>query len=152
MDAIELMSSIYIARRRRSAERIRPFGITLPQFFLIQLARRRGAISPSAAAAELSCDRPTATLVAQKCVAQGWLSRRRSDLDRRSSRLVLSGEGEELLDRIERAQLFSASSLGDPFDILDSSERAAFFRALERVESRASDLFGSRHHTQASRR
>ena len=103
MDEIGLMGLVFFARRRRSAEKIRAFGITLPQFLLVQLARRRGAISPSAAAAELSCDRPTATLVAQKCVSRGWLIRRRSATDRRSSRLELSGEGEELLDRIEAA-------------------------------------------------
>jgi DNA-binding MarR family transcriptional regulator len=144
MDEIGLMGSVFFARRRRSAERIRAFGITLPQFLLVQLARRRGAISPSAAAAELSCDRPTATLVAQKCVSQGWLVRRRSDADRRSSRLELSGEGEELLDRIEAARLFSPASIGDPLDALGSEERAAFRVALEKVESRAMELF-TRH-------
>ena len=87
-----------------------------------------------------------------KALITCWLARKRSDSDRRSNRLVLSGEGEELLDRIERAQLFSASSLGDPFDILDSAERAAFFRSLEKVESRARDRFGAQHHTQAARR
>ena len=141
MDEIGLMGLVFFARRRRSAEKIRAFGITLPQFLLVQLARRRGAISPSAAAAELSCDRPTATLVAQKCVSRGWLIRRRSATDRRSSRLELSGEGEELLDRIEAARLFSAASLGDPLDILAPVERAALHSALEKVESRARELY-----------
>jgi DNA-binding MarR family transcriptional regulator len=144
MDEIELMGSVFFARRRLSSKRVRAFGITLPQFFLVQLARRRGPISPSAAAAELSCDRPTATLVAQKCVTQGWLVRRRSDADRRSSRLELSGEGEELLDRIEAARLFSPASIGDPLDALEPAERAAFRSALEKVEYRARRLFD--HH------
>lgn len=136
------MGSVFFARRRHSAERIRAFGITLTQFYLIQLARRRGAISPSAAATELSCDRPTATLVAQKCVSRGWLVRKRSAADGRSSRLVLSGEGEELLDRIEAAKLFAALSLGDPLDVLDPEERAVFRSTLEKIESRARELFG----------
>jgi DNA-binding MarR family transcriptional regulator len=144
MDEIGLMGSVYFSRRRLAAERIRAFGITLPQFFLVQLARRRGPISPSAAADELSCDRPTATLVAQKCVSQGWLFRRRSDTDRRSSRLELSGEGEELLDRIEAARVLSLASIGDPLDALEPAERTAFGAALEKVESRARELFA--HH------
>ena len=141
MDEIGLMGSVFLARRRRSALRIQSFGITLPQFNFIQLARRRGAISPSTAAAELSCDRPTATLVAQKCVARGWLIRRRSDSDRRSNRLVLSGEGEELLDRIEAAKLFASASLGDPLDVLGPDERAALQSSLIKVLARAKTLF-----------
>jgi DNA-binding MarR family transcriptional regulator len=143
MDEIGLMGDIFIARERRSAERLRAFGITLSQFRLIQLARRRGAISPSAAAQELSCDRPTATLVAQKCVSQGWLLRKRFDADRRSARLHLSGEGEELLDRIEKAKLLAIPSLGDPLDVLDGEEKRAFRVALEKVEHRARELFGA---------
>jgi DNA-binding MarR family transcriptional regulator len=143
MDEIELMGSIFSFRRRRSAERVRAFGITLPQFHLIQLARQRGAISPSAAAAELASDRPTATLVAQKCVSAGWLLRKRWGSDRRSARLELSGEGEELLDRIEKARLFSPASLGDPLDALGSEEREAFRVSLEKVEARARQLYGS---------
>lgn len=143
MDEVGLMGSVFLNRRRRSAERMRAFGITLPQFYLIQLARRRGAITPSAAASVLDCDRPTATLVAQKCVSRGWLVRRRSEIDRRSSRLELSGEGEELLDRIEAARLLVASSLGDPLDVLDSDERSIFRATLEKVESRARELFGA---------
>jgi MarR family transcriptional regulator, multiple antibiotic resistance protein MarR len=141
MDEIGLMGSVFFARRRRSAERLRAFGITLPQYYLIQLARRKGAISPSAAAAELSSDRPTATLVAKKCVDRGWLARKRSDGDRRSYRLELSGEGEELLDRIEAARLLSSSALGDPLDVLGSAEREVFRAALAKVQSRAKELF-----------
>jgi DNA-binding MarR family transcriptional regulator len=142
MDEIGLMGSVFFARRRRSAERLRAFEITLPQFYLIRLARLRGAISPSAAAAELVCDRPTATLIAQKCVSQGWLARRRSERDRRSARLELSGEGEELLDRIEKARILSSASIGDPLDVLGSDEREVFRAALEKVGARARELFG----------
>jgi len=142
MDEIGLMGSVFSARRRFTNERLRSFGITLPQFYFIQLARRRGAISPSAAAAELFCDRPTMTLVAQKCVAAGWLIRKRSEDDRRSNRLELSGEGEELLDRIEKTKVFSLASLGDPLDVLGSDERAALRAALGKVEARARKLYG----------
>jgi DNA-binding MarR family transcriptional regulator len=144
MDEISLMGSVFLTRRRLFSDRLRSFEITLPQLHLIQLARRRGPITPSAAASELDCDRPTASLIVQKCVAHGWLARRRSELDRRSSRLELSGEGEELLDRIEKAQILSSALLGDPLDVLESEERAAFGEALEKVEQRSRELLGAR--------
>jgi DNA-binding MarR family transcriptional regulator len=143
MDEVDLMGVVFLARRRRYSELLRSFEITLPQLHLIQLARRKGPISPSAAAALLDCDRPTATLVAQKCVARGWLSRRRSDADRRSARLELSGEGEELLDRIEKARILSSASVGDPLDALALEDRSAFKACLEKVEARARELFGN---------
>jgi DNA-binding MarR family transcriptional regulator len=142
MDEITLMGAIFTARRRTVAERLRTFEITLQQLHLIQLARRRGAISPSAAAAELACDRPTMSLVVEKCLARGWLERRRTAADRRSCRLELTGEGEELLDSIERAKLLSASSLGDPLDVLGPEERRALAASLAKVEARSAALFG----------
>jgi DNA-binding MarR family transcriptional regulator len=136
------MGAISSARRRKAEERLRVFEITFQQLHLIKLARRRGAISPSAAAAELSCDRPTMTLIAEKCLDRGWLVRRRIEADRRSHRLELTGEGEELLDSIERARLLSPASLGDPLDALGPEERRAFAGALAKVEARARELFG----------
>jgi DNA-binding MarR family transcriptional regulator len=141
MDEIGLMGDIFTNRRRRMAHRLRSFGITLSQFYLIQLARKKGAISPSAAAEGLSCDRPTATLVAQKCVAGGWLNRKRSKRDRRSALLTLSGQGEELLDRIESAQILLSTSLGDPLDVLAPEEAEAFRSSLAKVLARSAQLY-----------
>jgi DNA-binding MarR family transcriptional regulator len=90
------------------------------------------------------CDRPTLTLVAQKCVAQGWLVRKGSEADRRSVRLRLTGTGEELLDRIESSRALLPEALGDPLDALSSEERAAFRSMLERVKVRAEELYRSK--------
>jgi DNA-binding MarR family transcriptional regulator len=112
------------------------------QLHLIALARRRGALRPSDAAAELFCDRPTATVIAENCVARGWLIRRKSAADKRSRRLVLTGEGEELLDKIEAARVLSPRN-GNPLDALEGAEREAFLAALEKVRHRAEELFGA---------
>ncbi len=137
------MGMVHALWRRRAGAALEGFGITLSQYQLIQLARMRGAVSPSAAAEELCTDRATMTLVARKCVAAGWLGRRRSKEDRRSSLLKLTGQGEELLDRIEAARALGEESLGDPFDVLDSGERAALMRILDKVQRRARDVLGS---------
>ncbi|MCK7479943.1 MAG: hypothetical protein M0C28_23615 [Candidatus Moduliflexus flocculans] len=59
------MMVVQSSGRKRASAALEEYGITLPQFFLIQLARRRGAIRPSEAAEELASDRPTLTLVAR---------------------------------------------------------------------------------------
>jgi DNA-binding MarR family transcriptional regulator len=108
---------------------------------LIQLARQKGAITPSAAAEEMACDRPTLTLIAEKCLAQGWLAKKRHTRDRRSYRLELTGEGEELLDRIERSKRLSGLALGDPLDVLGPDEREFFRSCLVKIEARAKELY-----------
>jgi DNA-binding MarR family transcriptional regulator len=140
MDEIASMGITYSLWRRRASRALNGFGISFNQLQLIQLARRRGSISLSTAATELFWDRPTTTLVARKCVARKWLSMKRSVADRRSSKLSLSGEGEELLDKVEAAHALAAEGLGDPLDILDSDERADLRRMLDKVQRRARDV------------
>jgi DNA-binding MarR family transcriptional regulator len=142
MDEIGLMGKIFLAQRRFYVDRLLPFGITIQQLNLIRLARRRGPISPSAAAAGMFCDRPTTTVIARNCVSNGWLARRRSASDRRSSRLELTGEGEEILDRIEREKVLSRGVEADPLDVLEPTERSAFQEALKKVERRVAELYG----------
>ena len=151
MDEIGRMGRIFLGRRRRLSQIIRPFGISLDQLHFIRLARRRGAVTPSEAARELFCDRPTATVIANNCVARGWLRRRRSVEDRRSAHYELIGAGEELLDRIEAAGsssdggsepgLAARETVGDALDVLSAEERAAFDAALAKVHGRAMELY-----------
>jgi MarR family transcriptional regulator for hemolysin len=140
MDGIDPMGLVFARWRRRASSALGAYGITFAQYQLIRLARLRGALSPSAAAEELGSDRPTMTLVARSCVGKGWLDRRASPGDKRSFRLSLSGQGEELLDRIEADRALGPQKLGNPLDILDSTERAELLRLLDRIERRSRDV------------
>lgn len=140
-DAIDAMNRISSAWRRCAQARLVEFGITIAQYELIALLRRRGAMPPSAAADWLDWDRPSLTIVARTCLASGWIRRGRSPGDRRSHRLELSGPGEELLDRIERRKPFSDGDFGDPFDVIGSEERAELARLVDRVARRARDIW-----------
>ncbi len=142
VEACEAMNRIAGAFRRRAAERLRPFGITLAQYELISYLRRWGALAPSQAAAGLDWDRPTLALVSAACRKAGWLERSRQVQDRRSALIELSGRGEELLDRVEATKPFAVSGFGDPFDVVGTEDRALMFRLLERVSRRTRDLWG----------
>lgn len=144
MDEIALMESVASSWRRLAAKRVRPFEISLLQYRLILLARRKGSVSLSQAAGELGCDRPGMTLLSRKCVRAGWLRRRRSAADRRSHRLELTGEGEELLDSIEAAQASPPAQAADPLDVLDPAEREALGGMLLRVRDRVEALKAGR--------
>ncbi|HWR12050.1 MAG TPA: MarR family transcriptional regulator [Rectinemataceae bacterium] len=141
MDEYLFMGIVFALWRRRVGQVLLPFGITFHQYSLVRLARRMGALNLSAAASELGMDRPTLSLIAFKCVKRGWLRRIAVIKDKRSSRLALTGQGEELLDRIDTARLFAPESIGDALDVLDSEERAALRRMLDKVSRRARDIF-----------
>ncbi|MEI6385279.1 MAG: MarR family transcriptional regulator [Spirochaetota bacterium] len=141
-DAFEAMGRIASGWRRRASAGLKLFGITLAQYELISQARRRGGLSPSAAAAELAWDRPTLTVVARTCLARGWLKRGQSPQDKRSVRIELTGKGEEILDRIEAERPFADAAFGTPFDVIGAEERTELFRLLDRVSRRAADLWG----------
>lgn len=140
MNEVSMMGNISSLWQRRANRALLAFDITLSQYNLILLARRKGAISLSAAAAELRWDKPTMTLVARKCVAKGWLSMKRVMADKRSTKVSLTGQGEEVLDRVESARVLWPQVLGDPLDILDPSERSELRRMLDKVERRSRDV------------
>ncbi len=142
MEALEMMWRISSSWRRVAAKALRPYGISLAQYELTWLTRRRGGINPSVAAALLGWDRPTLTVVAKASLKAGWIKRNRSRKDRREVSLVLTGAGEELLDRIEAAKPFEAERFGDPFDVVSGEERGTVTRLLDRIERRAGDLWG----------
>ena len=141
MDEYLFMGLVFSLWRRRVGQALLPFGITFQQFSLVRLAWRMGALSLSAAASELGMDKPTLSLVALKCVQKGWLRRISVLKDKRSSRLGLTGQGEELLDRIDAARLFAPESMGDALDVLDTEDRLALRRMLDKASRRAKDIY-----------
>lgn len=141
MDEYLFMGMAFALWRRRAGQALMPFGITFHQYILVRLTWRMGALNLSAAASELGMDKPTLSLVALKCVKRGWLRRASAIKDKRSSRLALTGLGEELLDRIDAARIFAPEYIGDALDVLDSEERAALRRMLDKVSRRAKDIF-----------
>jgi DNA-binding MarR family transcriptional regulator len=148
MDEIDLMGAIYRFWRRACAERLKEYDISFSQLHLIQLARRRGAISHAAAAVALDCDRPTLTLVARHCTNKGWLVRKSSPEDGRSSLLMLTGTGEELLDRIEASGALTDMSAEDILRALDGNEReilrVLLLKAYDRVARMGAGEAGTR--------
>jgi DNA-binding MarR family transcriptional regulator len=142
MKPVEMMWLVGTAGRRVAGAALRPYGMSLSQYELTWLARRRGGINPTVAARELGWDKPTLTVVARACLERGWLKKKASRQDGRSASLLLTGAGEELLDRIEAAAPFAPEKLGDPLDVISAEERATLARLLDRVARRAADIWG----------
>lgn len=71
-----------------------PLGLKPAEYTLLALVRDNPGVSPSRLAQALTLPAPTVTLFADRLQARGWLSRERSDVDRRAQQLRLTREGE----------------------------------------------------------
>ena len=108
----------------------RATGLSPPQLAVMQLVAEAGEIAPSIIARRAGIAPPTATALIEKLVQRGHLSRRRSETDRRSLRVALTGQG--------RAALGSApdplhARFSERFGRLPDWEQALIVAALERV-------------------
>jgi DNA-binding MarR family transcriptional regulator len=113
---------------KRYASRAAEFGFTLPQSKALGYLSRNEGIS-QARLAEL-CDLEPMTLarLLERMEGDGWITRNRDALDRRSNCLYMTPEGERILRRMGRisadlrAQIIAGVSL---------EERAVFITVLE---------------------
>jgi len=144
MDEYLSMSVAFSLWRRRVGQELQAYGITFHQYMLVRLVWNKRGLSLSSAAWELGMDRPSMSLVARSCVAAGWLRRDTPISDKRSSRLALTGRGEELLDRIDAEGRILPGAIPDALDILDSAGKADLRRLLDRVARRARDIYSPR--------
>jgi DNA-binding MarR family transcriptional regulator len=76
--------------------RVRAFGLTRSQWFVIARVYQRPGLSQSAMADLLEIEKAPAGRLIERMEAKGWLERRNDANDRRINRLHLTPEGERL--------------------------------------------------------
>ncbi|HYK36217.1 MarR family winged helix-turn-helix transcriptional regulator [Alloacidobacterium sp.] len=95
---------------------IRPLGLRVTQFTILQALSLTGEVSQGKLGEILALDSTTLTRTLDHMRRAGWISRRRGE-DRREWRLRLSASGRNQLDRAlptwKEAQLHMAGRLGD---------------------------------------
>lgn len=99
---------------RFSEERAREQGITPQQHLLLLIVRGHESypgVSIGAIAEALQVRHHSASLLVDRCVRRGLLSRREDPNDRRRALVALTPDGEEILARITRANRSAIRSL-----------------------------------------
>lgn len=93
----------WIARRRLEQE-LERFSLTVPQYMTLRCIKETGGGCTMSQLAESTYQvSATMTGIVDRLEDRGWVSRERDPYDRRTLRVVLTPQGDELLERI-RAQ------------------------------------------------
>jgi len=116
---------VFLTWRRHLESDIRPYGITLPQQYLLrQLAEKD--LHPSQIADLLFCDRPTATVVIDNMKRYGWVTSETDSIDGRQRIVRLTEAGREKLKELEGMP----EEPVDPLACFTEGEREEFERLL----------------------
>ena len=115
------------ARVRRA---IRPLGLGAQQFLVLQQLQALGEASQAQLADAVGIDRSNLASVAAALCRSDLVDRTRHETDRRRYVLRLSGAGEQVLRRAERAIAAAEEDLLSP---LDREQRDQLHAALQRL-------------------
>ncbi|MFE3975651.1 MULTISPECIES: MarR family winged helix-turn-helix transcriptional regulator [unclassified Peribacillus] len=116
------------------AKNLQPYGLTSPQFFILLILKKEGAIKSTQLADFLTVKPSAITVFVDKLVEMDYVKRQPSEKDRRVINLELNEAGQEILGRVlaEHNQLmgknfnsFSEEELQDLLKKLDTIEKAA---------------------------
>lgn len=123
------------ASRRRLAQELEHFHLTVPQFTALRALQRRCDEQelPGCSMSELAeaSHQVSATMtgIVDRLTERGLVERQRSASDRRSLRVVLTGQGLALLDQIDQLQ---RQRMQASLSSLSAQERQQILRLMER--------------------
>ncbi len=114
----------------RSRDLMRRHGLTVPQLVVLREIRRRGAVTGSALARDVSLSQATVTGILQRLEGRQLVAGRRSESDRRRRTLCLTEQGEQL---VAAAPEPLQSRFSERLGRLASWEQSMILAALERL-------------------
>ncbi len=110
-----------------------PLGLRKAEYSLLMLILANGPLAPKRLAQALALSAPNMTLLLDRLQERGLLRRERSQVDRRSQNVLLTGEGE----RIAQAGGVAAEPMEQAlFDRLSAAEHAMLIELLRKVAQR----------------
>lgn len=119
----------WIARRRLEQE-LERFALTVPQYMALRCIKETGSGCTMTQLAESTYQvSATMTGIVDRLVDRGWVSRERDPHDRRTLRVALTPQGDDLLERI-RAQ--KREWIGEWMAALHPNERNLMIRLGKR--------------------
>jgi MarR family transcriptional regulator, organic hydroperoxide resistance regulator len=148
LDAIvEVMVYLYTESRRITKGLAGRYGLTGPQLAVIKMLEPVGMLSLSELSSLIRARNSTVTGIVDRMERDGWVTRRRSDADRRVINIELTDKGRKLASgiSIEPVQIFR-QVLAE----LSPRDAADLRRILNRLARRVRELVGESLNPNAS--
>jgi DNA-binding MarR family transcriptional regulator len=112
------------------------FGLSEGEFDILATLRRVGPpyeLAPSDLAAQTMVSSGAVTKRVDRCVEQGWVTRRVSDADARGRVIALTGAGRDLIDRAFEAHIANEHRLVSSLSEMERARLAHLFEAWGRA-------------------
>jgi DNA-binding MarR family transcriptional regulator len=148
LDAIvEAMVYLYTESRRITKGLAGRYGLTGPQLAVIKMLEPVGMLSLSELSSLIRARNSTVTGIVDRMERDGWVTRRRSDADRRVINIELTEKGQKLAAgiSIEPVQIFR-----QVLSELSARDAADLRRILNRLARRVRELVGESLNLNAS--
>jgi DNA-binding MarR family transcriptional regulator len=126
------MGLAFLTWRRYLQRRLKPHGMTLKQFYVLNRLSRRDFMHPAGIAEELFCDRPTATVILKTMERNGWLGRERDPENAKRVRVTITEEGRRRLKAVQATGWRSREAF-DPMACFSSEEKQVLEELLARL-------------------
>ncbi|PIE37533.1 MAG: MarR family transcriptional regulator [Gammaproteobacteria bacterium] len=108
------------------------FGLTSPQLILLSTVQANPKLTIRQASQEVSLSQGTVTTILDKLQKKGLVKRQRSEADKRKIHLLLTSEGEALLQSTPE---LLQSSFRDSFTALEEWEQLQILASLKRLSA-----------------
>lgn len=113
-----------------------PHGITAAQFKVLIIMAQMGVDTPAELCRHLSLDSGSMTRMLDRLEQKGFLARQRSEADRRQVRLVLTGQGQQLTDRLPE---IGADAMNELAGAITAEELKTLEHILHKILAAAGD-------------
>lgn len=95
-----LLNRAAFAMRRALEHRLKPHGLTAPQWAILARLVEKDAQSPGAIGKSLHMDKPTTTGIVDRMEKKGLVKRTRNATDRRVVHVTLTAKGRNLFEKL----------------------------------------------------
>ncbi|MHC8406678.1 MULTISPECIES: MarR family winged helix-turn-helix transcriptional regulator [unclassified Pseudomonas] len=113
-----------------------PHGITAAQFKVLIIMAQMGVDTPAELCRHLSLDSGSMTRMLDRLEQKGFLARQRSEADRRQVRLVLTEQGQQLMDRLPE---IGADAMNELAGAITAEELKTLEHILHKILAAAGD-------------
>lgn len=124
------MGIVFLTWRRYLQRQLLPHDITLKQEFVLHQLEKTPYIYPAEIADMLFCDRPTATVIINNLVKQGWASKRKDPANQKYVQIFLTAAGKDKVAELARMAPVDI----DPFGSLTADEKQQLEALLRKVQ------------------
>ncbi len=101
-----------------------------PEFMALKFFEEHAGETVSDCAEEMCVSRPTVSVLIQKLIKRGFLTKKTDSKDKRSIRLALSKKGQETMEKVQD----HLRKVGDPvFDVLNAQEKEQLKKNLLKI-------------------